>query len=227
MYGFTRGVLTGIAAGVAGFLIFIASAWVDGGSTGAFWGRMGLLAGAGLVMALSQLLGGWTKGGFPRMSPNVFLWGFVPVLIAAGWVILFSEPTNSVQSHISTWSEDIGLRDVVQNLRDYVGVLAFGLGLVFGFTFDTTGPRREREVIDRDRTVVRDRRDVPEDEPVLRDRRATAADGTTADTPRVAGRGFLGRRRRATTTDEPTTTTTNADGEPVTTAPADRSEIRR
>jgi hypothetical protein len=212
MYGFTRGVLTGIAAGVAGFLIYIAAAWVDGGTTGAYWARVGLVAAAGLVMALSQLVGGWTKGGFPKVSPNVFLWGFVPVLVAAGWVLLFSQPTNSVQSHISTWSADIGLRDVCQNLRDYVGVLAFGLGLVFGFTFDTSGPRRRREVVTRDGAVAADRAGRPEDEPVLRDRQATD------DRPRVAGRGFLGRRRRepvATdgtpvdeTTDEPTTTRT-------------------
>lgn len=191
MYGLTRGVLTGIAAGVAGFLIYIASAWVDGGSTGAFWARMGLFVAAGFIMALSQLLGGWTKGGFPKISANVFLFGFVPVLITAGWVMLFSQPPNSIQRHISTWSEDIGIRDVVQNLREYVGILAFGLGLVFGYTFDTSGPRRTTAVVDRDREVVREPVGRPEDEPTLRDRR------DTTDTPRVAGRGFLGRRRNA------------------------------
>ena len=194
MYGLTRGLLTGIAAGVAGFLIFIASAWVDGGSTGAYWARMGLFVAAGFVMALSQLLGGWTKGGFPKISANVFLFGFVPVLVAAGWVMLFSQPPNTVQQHISTWSQNIGIRDVVQNLREYVGILAFGLGLVFGYTFDTSGPRRTAAVVDRDREVVREPVGRPEDEPTLRDRETT-------DTPRVAGRGFLGRRRNA----EPTT----------------------
>jgi len=215
MYGFTRGVLTGIAAGVAGFLIYIASAWVDGGSTGAFWARMGLFAAAGLVMALSQLLGGWTKGGFPRISANVFLFGFVPVLIAAGWVMLFSQPTNSIQSHISTWSDDIGIRDVVQNLRDYVGILAFGLGLVFGYTFDTTGPRRRTEVVERDGGVVREPAGRAEDEPTLRDRHETT------DTPRVAGRGFLGRRR--TVEQAPVAT----DGTAVDEAPADETTISR
>ena len=213
MYGLTRGVLTGIAAGVAGFLIYIASAWVDGGSTGAFWARMGLFVAAGFIMALSQLLGGWTKGGFPKISANVFLFGFVPVLITAGWVMLFSQPPNSIQRHISTWSEDIGIRDVVQNLREYVGILAFGLGLVFGYTFDTSGPRRTTAVVDRDREVVREPVGRPEDEPTLRDRR------DTTDTPRVAGRGFLGRRRNA----EPTPVSdgtaaedgTYADGRPV------------
>jgi hypothetical protein len=208
MYGLTRGVLTGIAAGVAGFLIFIASAWVDGGSTGAYWARMGLFVAAGFVMALSQLLGGWTKGGVPKISPNVFLFGFVPVLVTAGWVMLFSQPPNTVQQHISAWSQDIGIRDVVQNLREYVGILAFGLGLVFGYTFDTSGPRRTTAVVDRDREVVREPAGRPEDEPILRDRR------DTTDTPRVAGRGFLGRRRNA----EPTPAASDGtapDGTPV------------
>jgi hypothetical protein len=164
---------------------------------------MGLFVAAGFVMALSQLLGGWTKGGFPKISPNVFLFGFVPVLVTAGWVMLFSQPPNTVQQHVSSWSQDIGVRDVVQNLREYVGILAFGLGLVFGYTFDTSGPRRTTAVVERDREVVREPVARPEDEPTLRDRRETT------DTPRVAGRGFLGRRRNA----EPTPTV--SDGTPV------------
>ena len=206
MYGLTRGVLTGIAAGVAGFLIYIASAWVDGGSTGAYWARMGLFAAAGLVMALSQLLGGWTKGGFPKISANVFLFGFVPVLITAGWVMLFSQPPNTVQRHISTWSQDIGIRDVVQNLREYVGILAFGLGLVFGYTFDTSGPRRTTAVVDRDREVVREpvgraggRADPPRprDRPARRASPAAASSGAGA-TPIRPGRSRRdGRRRHA------------------------------
>ena len=112
------------------------------------------------------------------------------MLITAGWVMLFSQPPNAVQRHISTWSQDIGIRDVVQNLREYVGILAFGLGLVFGYTFDTTGPRRTTAVVDRDREVVREPDGRAEDEPTLRDRETTG-------TPSVAGRGFLGRRRNA------------------------------
>ena len=215
MYGFTRGVLTGIAAGVAGFLIYIASAWVDGGSTGAFWARMGLFAAAGLVMALSQLLGGWTKGGFPRISANVFLFGFVPVLIAAGWVMLFSQPTNSVQSHISTWSHDIGIRDVVQNLRDYVGILAFGLGLVFGYTFDTTGPRRTTEVVERDGRVVHEPAGRAEDEPTLRD---GARRPTRLASPAAASSGAGARTEQAPVA---------SDGTAVDEAPADQTTVGR
>ena len=40
-----------------------------------------------------------------------------------------------------SWSDDIGILGLVRDLTEYVAVLAFGIGLVFGFTFDTSGPR--------------------------------------------------------------------------------------
>ena len=40
----------------------------------------------------------------------------------------------------SSWSDDIGILGLVRDLTEYVAVLAFGVGLVFGFTFDTSGP---------------------------------------------------------------------------------------
>ena len=67
MYGLTRATTTLIAAGVAGLLVWIATQISDS-SNGGFWAVYGLIAGAGLVMALSQLLGGWTKWGMPRLS---------------------------------------------------------------------------------------------------------------------------------------------------------------
>src|ERR1041385_4665208 len=87
MYHLTRGMITLLGAAVAGFLVWLATQISDS-SNGGYWAVYGILAGAGLVMALSQLLGGWTKWGLPRLSVNVFLCGFLPVLVAAGWVIL-------------------------------------------------------------------------------------------------------------------------------------------
>ena len=37
-------------------------------------------------------------------------------------------------------SGKIGIDGLVRDFKDYVGVLSFGLGLVLGYTFDTTGP---------------------------------------------------------------------------------------
>jgi hypothetical protein len=139
MYGLTRGTITLIAAAIAGFLIWLATQ-VSNSSNGGYWGVYGLLAGAGLVMALSQLLGGWTKWGLPRLSVNVFLIAFIPVLVGAGWVLLATQPDpNWFRNHITNWSGDIGIDGLVKDLAEYVSVLAFGIGLVFGFSFDTSG----------------------------------------------------------------------------------------
>ena len=67
MYGLTRGTMTLIGVAAAGALLWLASQ-VEADANGDYWARMALLAGAGLVMALSQLLGGWTKWGWPRLS---------------------------------------------------------------------------------------------------------------------------------------------------------------
>ena len=191
MYGLTRGAVTLIGAATAGLLIWLATQ-INDDSTGGYWAVYGLIAAAGLTMALSQLLGGWTKWGWPRLTANVFLLAFIPVLVAAGWVLLAHQPHgNWFRNHVLDWSSDIGILGLVRDLAEYVAVLAFGIGLVFGFSFDTTGPavpgeprrfgrrRREREVegarvagprdddadaplrADRDRDGVGDRDDVP------------------------------------------------------------------
>jgi hypothetical protein len=147
MYGLTRAPVTLLAAGTAGFLVWLATQ-IDDHATGGYWAVYGILAGAGLVMALSQLLGGWTKWGWPRMSPTVFLVAFVPTFIAVGWILVAGQPHfTTTQSHVLNWSGDLGIRGIVRGLTDYHGVLAFGLGLVFGFTFDTTGPQAPAPVL--------------------------------------------------------------------------------
>src|SRR5919197_2001379 len=140
MYGVTRATTTLIGAAAAGLLIWIATQLNNGHDSG-YWGIVGLIAGAGLIMALSQLLGGWTKWGLPRLSASVFLFAFVPVAIVALWVIVAGEPTNAwLHRHVLAWSSDIHVRGVVNDVMRYIPVLAFGTGLVFGFSFDTTGP---------------------------------------------------------------------------------------
>ena len=145
MIGTVRGVFTLAGAGIAGLLIWI-STQIGEGTTGGYWAVYGLVAGAGLTMALSQLFGGWTKWGVPRMSAGVFLIGFLPVLVCAGWVLLAGQPdANWFQRHVVNWTGDVGIDGLVDDLREYLGVLAFGLGLTFGLTFDTSGPRVRRE----------------------------------------------------------------------------------
>jgi hypothetical protein len=147
MFGTVRGGFTLAGAGAAGVLIWL-STQIGDGTTGGYWGAMGVLAGAGLTMALSQLFGGWTKWGMPRISAGVFLIGFLPVLFVAGWVLLAGQPDpNWFQRHITSWSSSISIGGLVHDLTSVIGVLAFGVGLVFGFTFDTAGPRQPGEPV--------------------------------------------------------------------------------
>ena len=140
MIGITRGISTLAGAAVAGILLWFATQIGTQTST-EYWSTYGLIAAAGLAMALSQILGGWTKWGWPRFSLGVFLIGFLPVLVAGGWVLLARQPANWMNT--SNWSRDLSIFGVVNDLGNILPAIAFGIGLTFGFSFDTAGPRRE------------------------------------------------------------------------------------
>jgi hypothetical protein len=185
MYGLTRATTTLVFSAAAGLLIWLATQ-ISNDQIGGYWARVGLVAGAGLLMALSQLLGGWTKWGWPRLSIAVFITAFIPVAIVSLWIVLAGEPGSGwFHNHVMSWSRDIHVSGLVTDFLYYIPVLAFGTGLVFGFSFDTTGP------------VVRDR-----DMVVERDREAAPVEGR---------RGLFGRR-----TATPTTTDGRAADEPLT-----------
>jgi len=185
MYGLTRATTTLVFSAAAGLLIWLATQ-ISNDQVGGYWARVGLVAGAGLLMALSQLLGGWTKWGWPRLSIAVFITAFIPVAIVSLWIVLAGEPGSGwFHNHVMSWSRDIHVSGLVTDFLYYIPVLAFGTGLVFGFSFDTTGP------------VVRDR-----DVIVDRDREAAPVNGR---------RGLFGRRRTT-----PTTSDARAADEPMT-----------
>jgi hypothetical protein len=190
MYGLTRASTSLIAAGVAGLLIWIATG-INDHSTGGYWTIYGLIASAGLVMAWSQLLGGWTKWGLLRLSATFFLFAFLPVLLAAGWIVVAHQPHgNWARDHVLSWSSGAHIRGLVTDLANYVSVLAFGVGLMFGYSFDTTGPRQGATATDRRQDVVTPADHRASDEPLT-------AEGTAARTgTRPTSRFGLGRRRR-------------------------------
>ena len=189
MYGLTRATTTLIAAGAAGLLIWIATQ-LNHSHEGGYWGIIGLMAGAGLIMALSQLLGGWTKWGWPRLSASVLLIAFVPVAVVSLWVILAGEPHHGwFHGHVMAWTRDIHVSGLVTDMLAYIPVLAFGTGLVFGFSFDTSGPRREVPVSRRRTGMTRERTPATADGgPGTDDRRRATADGAAADEPLTADR---------------------------------------
>jgi hypothetical protein len=149
MYGLTRATLTLIGVATVGVLLWLATQIIGDGpsesSVGEYWAALGVVAAAGLVIALSQLLGGWTKWGWPRISGNVFLLGFVPAFILGGWILAVQEPGNGwLGRNLRNWSDDLGIEGFVTDMALMIPAIAFGIGLVFGLTFDTTGPRSAR-----------------------------------------------------------------------------------
>ena len=137
LYDATRGLTTLAAVGGAGVLLWVATL-VGQRTDGRFWAEMGIVAGAGLVVALSQLIGGWTKGLGLRVSPSTFALAFLPVLVVVGWIMMASQPGHGwYEGTFVRWTHDIGMTGLVHDLALWHGVLAFGFGLVFGLTFDT------------------------------------------------------------------------------------------
>jgi hypothetical protein len=153
--GRNRVPLTLFGAAGAGALLWFAAAHVDRSTTGGYWAATGLVAAAGLVFGLSQLRG---TGGHPR---GMLLFGFLPVLIVAGWVIVGMQPsTNWFAQHVRSWSDDIGVGDVMRSLGTWVGVLAFGIGATLATVAEPFGARRRI-----DQPVARDEVPTPQPEP--------------------------------------------------------------
>jgi hypothetical protein len=196
MYGLTRASTTLIAAAVGGLLIWFATQ-INDTHVGGFWAVYGLIAGAGLLMALSQLLGGWTKWGMPRLSVPFLLLAFVPIAIVSLWIVFAAEPGHQFfHRHVLSWSGDLHIRGVVNDLKEYVPLFAFGIGLVFGYSFDTAGPRRaaaappatttRRGGLGRRRAVqVADGDRDAADEPVTRERVASDGEVPVSERERV------------------------------------------
>jgi len=171
VYGLTRATITLLGAAVAGFLLWLASQF-SADELGEYWVWVGLFAAAGLTMALSQLLGGWTKWGWPRVSGTVFLLGFLPALVVGGLVLLARQPDEDAWG--AGWAGDLGVGGLAEDLSSALPAIAFALGLLFGFTFDTTGPRERRHVVAEgdDRAVVRHDADARPGESDVRTRPA-------------------------------------------------------
>lgn len=208
MIGVTRGISTLAGAAVAGILLWFATQ-VGTESNSEYWATYGLIAAAGLTMALSQILGGWTKWGWPRFSLGVFVLGFLPVLVTGGWVLLARQPADWMNT--SNWSRDLGVFGVVADLGNILPAIAFGIGLVFGFSFDTEGPRREVVEHERERETVQPAPvPIPNETTDVRDERAadeslTADRDVHHDPPTVPVRGLSDE-----TDDERTVTTTRS-----------------
>src|SRR5439155_12428641 len=158
LYDATRGLTTMVAVGAAGVLLWVATLVGVQGVT-RFWESMAIVAAAGLVLALSQVIGGWTKGGRTRISPTTFVLAFVPALVCVGWILMATQPGNGWhEGRIVSWSHSIGIMGLVHSLGLWHGVLAFGFGLVLGLCFDTVPVQVDEPVVTRGETMVADDR---------------------------------------------------------------------
>ena len=193
MYDASRGLTLAFAAALAGLGLWGATQ-VGTQTTERFWIAMAIVGAAGLLIALANHVGTWTKGLRMRVSPTTFVLAFLPVLICVGWVLIASQPGNGWQEgRIHSWSDTIGILGVVHSIGLWSGVLAFGLGLMLGLSFDGV-PAPE----------------VEETEPAYAAGPAgvPAARSAAADEPVSAERRYAARRGPATPTAPPTEETT-------------------
>jgi hypothetical protein len=172
-YSPTRAVMTLVGGAAAIFLIWLATQISDE-TNGGYWAQYGLVAAAGLVMAFSQLFGGWTKWGRPRISPTVLLVGFLPVLVVGGWIMFAHQPESGFyRGTFLNWSGHLGIRGWVEDFKEMLPALSFLIGLTFGLAFDTTGPATGMTTRDADRRVTTARQPVDRgatDEPLTAER---------------------------------------------------------
>jgi hypothetical protein len=140
MNGWNRAMTTLLAAGAAGFLLWLAAQF-DMRTTGGYWAALGLVAGCGLLLGAAQLRG---AGGNP---PAMLLVGFLPVFVCTSWILLYAQPQSEWGRHlIRTWSDGIGIRGVVHDISLWNGVVAFGMGLVFAYVLEPAMIGRRRTV---------------------------------------------------------------------------------
>ena len=167
--GIVRALFTLAGVAGAGLLLWLAQLFHLDEASG-FWVAAGIVAAAGVALGLSQLFGGWTKWGWPTMSPMMFLLAFIPTLVVGGILLLAWQPDGGGgQEFANDVISTLGVGGLVDALEPFMWVVPLVIGLVFSFTFDTTGPRTR--IVDTDGTVLRDRvvthdRDAVPDEDV-------------------------------------------------------------
>ena len=136
MYDTSRGLTLAFAASLAGLALWGATR-VGTQSPGRFWSAMAIVGAAGLLLALANHVGTWTKGLRMRLSPGTFVVAFLPVLVCVGWILLASQPgAGWEEGRIDSWSRTLGIAGLVHSIGLWHGVLAFGFGLVLGLSLD-------------------------------------------------------------------------------------------
>lgn len=176
IYDASRGLTLALAAALAGLGLW-GAAQVGVQTTGRFWISMAIVAGAGLLIALANHVGTWTKGLRLRMSPSTFAVAFLPALVCVGWILIATQPGNGWQEgRLDSWSNSIGILGVVHSIGLWHGVLAFAFGLMLGLSLDGV-PAPETEAAPAYAGPTGATAGPPADEPVAAERRYAARRG--------------------------------------------------
>ena len=163
MYDVSRGLTLAFAAGLVGLALWGATQ-VGTQTPGRFWTAMVIVGAAGLVLALANHVGTWTKGLRLRLSPSTFALAFLPALVCVGWILIAGQPASGwQQGRIDSWSNTLGILGAVHAIGLWRGVLAFGLGIVLGLSLDGVPAEPAADA-------------SAADEPVTAERRYSAAD---------------------------------------------------
>jgi hypothetical protein len=197
MYDTSRGLTLAFAAALAGLALWGATQ-VGTQTQGRFWIAMAIVGAAGLLLALANHVGTWTKGLRLRVSPGTFALAFLPVLVCVGWILIASQPgTGWQEGRIHSWSHSIGILGLVHSIGLWRGVLAFGFGLMLGLSFDgvPAEPAVEAPPAYAGRAGTAP---APADEPVAAERRWTARRGPAAAPPPPPGETTQTRQRTPT-----------------------------
>lgn len=136
MIGISRAGVLLLASAAAGALLWLAAQF-GRHSAGGYWAAYAVVAAAGLVFGLAQMRG---RTGHP---PATFIAGFLPVLVAGGWVLLAMQPSGShFRGQVLSWSGHMGIAHAVRDLGTWIGVIAFGIGYTLGAVLEPAPRRR-------------------------------------------------------------------------------------
>lgn len=187
MYDTSRGLTLALAAALAGFGLW-GAAQIGTQTTGRFWLAMAIVGGAGLLIALANHVGTWTKGLRMRMSPGTFALAFLPVLVCVGWILLANQPGSGWQEgRIDSWSNSIGILGLVHSIGLWHGALAFGFGLMLGLSLDGV-PAAKAEIEPTRAGSTGTMAPPPADEPVTAERHWTATPTQESSRSRIPTR---------------------------------------
>jgi hypothetical protein len=178
IYDASRGLTLALAAALVGLGLW-GAAQVGTQTTAHFWVAMLVVGACGLLIALANHVGTWTKGLSLRVSPSTFAFALLPLLIVVGWLLIANQPGSGWEKgRIDSWSNSIGILGVVHSIGLWPGVLAFGFGLVLGMALDgVPAPVEETAPAHADPADER-----ATDEPVTAERRYAATTRTQTPT---------------------------------------------